>query len=58
MNLFDLTTWVSVVILIGGSLAVFVWFLMDAGKVLRGSGTPPPDDPSHRGDGSEESFRE
>ena len=37
MRLFDLATWTSVVILIVGATLVFLWFLKDAGKVLRGS---------------------
>jgi hypothetical protein len=36
MRLFDLTTWVSIAILVVGSVAVFLWFLKDAGEVLRG----------------------
>ena len=36
MRLFDLATWVAAVILVLGSSVVFVWFLRDAGKVLRG----------------------
>lgn len=37
MRLFDLTTWASIAILVVGSMAVFVWFLKDAGEVLRGN---------------------
>jgi hypothetical protein len=53
---FDLATWASIAILVVGSLAVFVWFLKDAGTVLKGeeddskgggqapnSGSPLPD---------------
>ncbi|MFH1764903.1 MAG: hypothetical protein ABIF09_11990 [Gemmatimonadota bacterium] len=36
MRLFDLATWTAVVILVLGSSAVFIWFLKDAGKILRG----------------------
>ena len=36
MRPFDLTTWASIAILVVGSIAVFVWFLKDAGEVLRG----------------------
>lgn len=39
MSLLALATWSAVVILVAGSLAVFVWFLFDAGKVLHGD--PP-----------------
>jgi len=42
MRLFDLVTWVAVVILVVGSSGIFVWFLKDAGKVLRGNGTTAP----------------
>jgi len=38
---FDLATWAAIVILVLGSLAVFAWFLKDAGKVLRGEGRGP-----------------
>lgn len=38
MRLFDLMTWTSILILVVGSSAVFLWFLRDAGGVLRGSG--------------------
>lgn len=41
MRLFDLATWAAIVILVLGSLAVFAWFLKDAGKVLRGEGRGP-----------------
>lgn len=43
MKLFDLATWVSAVILVVGSLVIFLWFLKDAGKVLRGGNGPDPD---------------
>jgi hypothetical protein len=42
VKLFDLATWVSAVILVVGSLVIFLWFLKDAGKVLRGEGTRDP----------------
>jgi len=38
MRPFDLATWTSVVILVLGSSGIFLWFLKDAGKVLRGDG--------------------
>ena len=38
MKLFDLATWASVVILVVGATVIFLWFLRDAGKVLRGDG--------------------
>lgn len=36
MRAFDLMSWASIVILLVGSVLVFLWFLTDAGKVLRG----------------------
>lgn len=38
MSLLALATWAAVCVLVLGSLAVFVWFLADAGKVLHGEG--------------------
>jgi hypothetical protein len=35
MNGWDLLTWVAIVILFFGSIAVFVAFLMDLGGILR-----------------------
>jgi hypothetical protein len=37
MRAFDLATWVAAAILVVGSSLVFLWFMRDAGKVLRGS---------------------
>jgi hypothetical protein len=39
MSAWELWTWVSIVILIGGSLAIFAWFLVDALRWLRRDGT-------------------
>lgn len=36
MSLLAVATWTSVTVLVVGSVAVFVWFLFDAGKVLHG----------------------
>ncbi|HSM61348.1 MAG TPA: hypothetical protein VK849_11145 [Longimicrobiales bacterium] len=36
MSLLALATWTAVCVLVPGSLAVFVWFLADAEKVLHG----------------------
>ncbi len=36
MIAFDLATWIAAAILVVGSLLVFLWFLRDAGKVLKG----------------------
>ncbi len=35
MNRWDLFTWVAIVVLFVGSIAVFVAFLMDLGGILR-----------------------
>ena len=43
MRLFDLATWVSAAILVVGSLVIFLWFLKDAGKILRGETGPAPE---------------
>lgn len=37
MKPFDVMTWASIVILVVGSSLIFIWFLKDAGSVLRGS---------------------
>jgi hypothetical protein len=50
MKLFDMATWTAVVILVLGSSAVFVWFLKDAGKVLKGHGMPPAGPPGEKGE--------
>ena len=39
MSLLALATWSAIVILLAGSVAVFVWFLFDVGDVLHGEGT-------------------
>ena len=47
MNGWDLFTWINVVVLGGGSLVVFGFFLRDVKGVLRGmhgEGPPPEDD--------------
>ena len=41
MRPFDLMTWASIVILVVGSSLIFIWFLRDAGSVLRGSEREP-----------------
>ncbi len=48
MRPFDLATWAAIVILVLGSLAIFLWFLKDAGRVLRGEGKAPPRGPTSR----------
>lgn len=35
MNLLDAVTWVAALVLILGSVAVFLWFLFDARRMLR-----------------------
>ena len=35
MSVFDLFTWLAAIVLVGGSLAVFAWFLVDVRRVLR-----------------------
>jgi hypothetical protein len=55
MRPFDLATWTSVIILVAGALLIFVWFLRDAGKVLRGDGTLEADERDPNGGGSEDS---
>ncbi len=54
MRPFDLMTWASIVILVVGSSLIFIWFLRDAGSVLRGSGGEPDStedgDPEGRGE--------
>jgi TRAP-type C4-dicarboxylate transport system permease small subunit len=37
MRPFDLANWIAAAILVIGSSLVFLWFLRDAGKVLRES---------------------
>jgi hypothetical protein len=39
MSLLVLATWSAIVVLVAGSVAVFVWFLFDVGEVLHGEGT-------------------
>jgi hypothetical protein len=43
MKLFDAMTWLAIVILIPGALAIFVWFLRDARRVLRSDDSSPRD---------------
>ncbi len=50
MKPFDIMTWASIVILMVGSSFVFLWFLRDAGDVLRG-----PDEASVEPDETENS---
>lgn len=38
MTLLALATWSAVVVLVVGSVVVFVWFLFDIGEVLHGHG--------------------
>lgn len=45
MTLLALATWTAITVLVFGSLALFVWFLFDAGKVLH------DDAPGREGDG-------
>ncbi len=47
MSLLTLVTWAAVVVLVVGSLAVFVWFLFDIQKVLHG---PAPGSEGGEGD--------
>ena len=53
MRPFDLATWTSVIILVAGALVIFVWFLRDAGKVLRGDGARETDEENPEGEGIE-----
>jgi hypothetical protein len=55
MRPFDLATWTSVIILVAGALVIFVWFLRDARKVLRGDSTLEADGRDPDGGGSGES---
>ena len=40
MNKWDVFTWLSIAVLILGSLAIFAWFLHDAVKLFRSVGRP------------------
>jgi len=54
MRPFDLATWTSVVILVLGSSGIFLWFLKDAGKVLRGDGQDDPEEEKAKGPDSDQ----
>jgi hypothetical protein len=49
MSRWELYTWVSIVVLVAGSIAVFAWFLRDALRLYRRlEKHPPPADPAVR----------
>lgn len=41
MNRWDIISWISIAVLIFGSIAIFAWFLFDAVKLMRALGRPP-----------------
>jgi len=42
-------TWIAIAVLGPGSLAVFVWFLLDVRQLLNGDTGPDPDEDRGRG---------
>lgn len=44
MTFLSLATWTAIGVLIFGSVALFVWFLFDAGKILHGDAPPEGDE--------------
>jgi TRAP-type C4-dicarboxylate transport system permease small subunit len=44
MRPFDVATWTAIVILVVGSSGIFLWFLKDAGRVLRGDDSAAQED--------------
>ena len=49
MNVWALGTWISVVVLVVGSAAIFAWFLRDARLVLRDMNAAHEERPGERG---------
>lgn len=47
MSPLAMVTWAAVVVLVVGSVAIFIWFLFDVGSVLHGEGpaVAPTEDP-------------
>jgi len=43
MTIYDIGTWAAVVVLTIGAGVVFVFFLRDAGRILREMGSPDDD---------------
>lgn len=44
MSVLSVATWTAICVLVVGSIAVFIWFLRDAGTVLRPSRDEPGDE--------------